>query len=99
MNLRDQPVDELQLSVRSYNCLKNAGIRTLRELVVKTEAELLNSKQVGRKSLNEIKGVLAGLGLRLGMRDDDDADDGVAVRRPNNPRQPSGAHRLPPNDG
>ena|SRR5881397_3510508 len=99
MGFRDKSVDELELSVRSYNCLKNARIRTLGELVVKTEADLLRSKNFGRKSLSEIKDVLAGLGLHLGMRDDDDADDGVVVKQPNKPRQPSsGAHRSPPKD-
>ena len=80
MNILDKPVDELELSVRSYNCLKNANIKTLRDLVTKTEAELLQTKNFGRKSLNEINEVLAGLGLRLGMRDDDE-DDAVGVLR------------------
>jgi DNA-directed RNA polymerase subunit alpha len=64
----DKSVDELELSVRSYNCLKNASIRTIRELVQKTEAEMLKTKNFGRKSLNEIKEILAGMGLSLGMR-------------------------------
>ena len=51
-------VEELELSVRSYNCLKNANIRTIRELVQKTEAEMLKTKNFGRKSLNEIKEIL-----------------------------------------
>ena len=63
----DKSVEELELSVRSYNCLKNANIRTIRELVLKTEAEMLKTKNFGRKSLNEIKEVLASMGLRLGM--------------------------------
>jgi DNA-directed RNA polymerase subunit alpha len=63
----DKSVEELELSVRSYNCLKNANIRTIRELVQKTEAEMLKTKNFGRKSLNEIKEVLHGMGLRLGM--------------------------------
>ena len=54
----DKSVEELELSVRSYNCLKNANIRTLRELVTKTEAEMLKTKNFGRKSLNEIKEIL-----------------------------------------
>src|SRR4030095_2225304 len=66
----DKSVEELELSVRSYNCLKNANIRTLRELVTKTEAEMLKTKNFGRKSLNEIKEILAGMGLSLGMRFD-----------------------------
>lgn len=60
-------VDELELSVRSANCLKNANIRCIEELVQKTEQEILQTKNFGRKSLNEIKEVLTGMGLRLGM--------------------------------
>jgi DNA-directed RNA polymerase subunit alpha len=63
-------VDELELSVRSANCLKNASIQTIRELVQKTEQEILQTKNFGRKSLNEIKEVLEGMGLRLGMNID-----------------------------
>jgi len=64
----DKSVEELELSVRSYNCLKNANIRTIRELVQKTEAEMLKTKNFGRKSLNEIKDILHSMGLSLGMR-------------------------------
>ncbi len=64
-------VDEMELSVRSYNCLKNANIRTIGELVQKTEAEMLKTKNFGRKSLNEIKEILGGMGLSLGMKIDD----------------------------
>jgi DNA-directed RNA polymerase subunit alpha len=64
----DKSVEELELSVRSYNCLKNANIRTIRELVLKTEGEMLKTKNFGRKSLNEIKEILASMGLSLGMR-------------------------------
>ena len=64
----DKSVEELELSVRSYNCLKNANIRTIRELVQKSEAEMLKTKNFGRKSLNEIKDILQGMGLSLGMR-------------------------------
>ena len=60
-------VEELELSVRSYNCLKNARIRTLAELVQKTETELLKTRNFGRKSLNEICDILEGMDLRLGM--------------------------------
>jgi DNA-directed RNA polymerase subunit alpha len=60
-------VDELELSVRSANCLQNANIRFIGELVQKTEAEMLKTKNFGRKSLNEIKETLASLGLSLGM--------------------------------
>jgi DNA-directed RNA polymerase subunit alpha len=66
----DKSVEELELSVRSYNCLKNANIRTIRELVQKTEAEMLKTKNFGRKSLNEIKEILTTMGLGLGMRVD-----------------------------
>ena len=61
-------VDELELSVRSQNCLQNAGIEHIYQLVEKTEAEMLKTKNFGRKSLNEIKEILADLGLSLGMR-------------------------------
>jgi DNA-directed RNA polymerase subunit alpha len=64
----NKSVDEMELSVRSYNCLKNANIRTIGELVQKTEAEMLKTKNFGRKSLNEIKEILAGMGLSLGMK-------------------------------
>ena len=64
----DKSVEELELSVRSYNCLKNADIRTIRELVQKSEPEMLRTKNFGRKSLNEIKEILVGMGLGLGMR-------------------------------
>ncbi len=56
--------------MRSYNCLKNANIQTIGELVQKTEAEMLRTKNFGRKSLNEIKEILANMGLSLGMRID-----------------------------
>jgi DNA-directed RNA polymerase subunit alpha len=81
MNILDKSVDELELTVRSYNCLKNANIRTLRELVAMTEEEMLHSKNFGRRSLTEIKDILAGFGLHLGMRDDDE-DDAPGVRMP-----------------
>ncbi len=60
-------VDELELSVRSANCLKNAGIKLIGELVSRSEAEMLKTQNFGRKSLNEIKDVLADMGLTLGM--------------------------------
>jgi len=65
-----KPVDELELSVRSYNCLRSANIKTIAELVQKTEQEMLKTKNFGRKSLNEIKDVLKSMGLRLGMKID-----------------------------
>ena len=61
-------VDELELSVRSANCLKHANIKLIGDLVQKTEAEILATKNFGRKSLNEIKEILAEMGLSLGMR-------------------------------
>jgi DNA-directed RNA polymerase subunit alpha len=67
----NKSVDELELSVRSYNCLKNANIRTIGELVTKSEAEMLKTKNFGRKSLNEIKEILTTMHLQLGMRLDD----------------------------
>jgi DNA-directed RNA polymerase subunit alpha len=67
----NKSVDEMELSVRSYNCLKNASIRTIGELVQKSEAEMLKTKNFGRKSLNEIKEILGGMGLSLGMKLDD----------------------------
>ena len=67
----NRSVEELELSVRSYNCLKNANIQTIGELVQKTEAEMLKTKNFGRKSLNEIKEILSSMGLSLGMRIDE----------------------------
>ncbi|PIE35854.1 DNA-directed RNA polymerase subunit alpha [candidate division KSB3 bacterium] len=61
-------VDELELSVRSNNCLKNANIRTIGELVQKTDAEMLKTRNFGKKSLNEIKAILTEMGLSLGMK-------------------------------
>src|SRR5437016_10698025 len=67
----NRSVEELELSVRSYNCLKNANIQSIGELVQKTEAEMLKTKNFGRKSLNEIKEILASMGLSLGMKIDE----------------------------
>ena len=64
-------VEELELSVRSYNCLKNANIQTIGQLVMKSESEMLKTKNFGRKSLNEIKEILADMGLSFGMKLDD----------------------------
>ena len=66
----NRSVEELELSVRSYNCLKNANIQTIGDLVQKTEAEMLRTKNFGRKSLNEIKEILQNLGLGFGMKFD-----------------------------
>jgi len=77
-------VEELELSVRSANCLKNANILKIYQLVNKTEADMLKTKNFGRKSLNEIKEVLSEMGLSLGMRlegfesPEEDAEEGEA---------------------
>ncbi len=63
-------VEELELSVRSYNCLKNANIQTIRELVIKSESEMLRTKNFGKKSLSEIKEILSDMGLSFGMQFD-----------------------------
>jgi DNA-directed RNA polymerase subunit alpha len=68
-------VDELELSVRASNCLKTANIRTIADLVQKTEPELLKTKNFGKKSLNEIKTILGEMGLSLGMRLDSEELD------------------------
>ncbi len=65
-----RPVDELELSVRSANCLQNAGIKLIGELVQRTEAEMLKTKNFGRKSLKEIRDILAEMDLQLGMKID-----------------------------
>lgn len=62
-----RPVDELELSVRSANCLQNAEVKYIGELVQRTEAEMLRTKNFGRKSLNELKGILSNHGLEFGM--------------------------------
>lgn len=66
-DLLDRSVDELELSVRSYNCLKNADIRTIRDLIRRSEKEMLSTKNFGKKSLTEIKDLLHGMGLDFGM--------------------------------
>lgn len=73
-------VDELELSVRSANCLKNAGIKLIGELVSKSEAEMLKTQNFGRKSLNEIKDILTDMGLTFGMRLDNFPDPEVIKR-------------------
>ena len=60
-------IDELELSVRAYNCLKNANIKTIGELVQKTESEVLKIKNFGKITLTELKKVLEGMGLTFGM--------------------------------
>jgi DNA-directed RNA polymerase subunit alpha len=66
----NRSVEELELSVRSYNCLKNANIKTIGDLVGRSEGEMLKTKNFGRKSLNEIKDILSEMGLSLGMEVD-----------------------------
>lgn len=63
-------IDELELSVRAYNCLKNASIKTIGDLVQRTEYDMLKTKNFGRKSLNEIKDILTAMGLSFGMKVD-----------------------------
>ena len=70
-------VDELELSVRSANCLKNDNIVYIGDLIQKTEAEMLRTPNFGRKSLNEIKEVLSGMGLHLGMEVEDWPPDDI----------------------
>jgi len=74
-------VEELELSVRSYNCLKNANIQTIAELVQKGDGEMLKTRNFGRKSLNEIKEILEDMGLSLGMKIEDDELKGIAAAR------------------
>ncbi|GFE61552.1 DNA-directed RNA polymerase subunit alpha [Geobacter sp. AOG2] len=73
-------VDELELSVRSANCLKNAGIKLIGELVSKSEAEMLKTQNFGRKSLNEIKDILCDMGLTFGMKLDEFPDPEIMRR-------------------
>jgi DNA-directed RNA polymerase subunit alpha len=77
----NRSVEELELSVRSYNCLKNANIQSIGDLVQKTEAEMLRTKNFGRKSLNEIKEILGNLGLGFGMKIDATGPFGHAAAR------------------
>jgi DNA-directed RNA polymerase subunit alpha len=80
-----RPVSELELSVRSANCLKNANITYIGELVQKTEAEMLKTKNFGRKSLNEIKSILEEMGLSLGMK----LDSFRVPKKPDQPEEPA----------
>ena len=74
-------VNELELSVRAANCLKNANIKTIADLVQKTEADMLRTKNFGKKSLNEIKEILTEMGLSLGMKLDHVPQAGMADKR------------------
>ena len=77
-----KPVEELELSVRAFNCLKNANIKMIGELVQRSEQEMLKTKNFGKKSLNEIKDVLQEMGLSLGMQ-----IEGFSLEKFNSPRQ------------
>jgi DNA-directed RNA polymerase subunit alpha len=74
-------VNELELSVRAANCLKNANIKTIADLVQKTEADMLRTKNFGKKSLNEIKEILQEMGLSLGMKLDHAQPSGSSDKR------------------
>lgn len=74
----DKSIEELELSVRSYNCLEAAGIKTIRDLVQKTESEMLKYRNFGRKSLNEIKSILKGMNLSFNMTFD---ESGMPVKK------------------
>ena len=77
-----QPVSDLELSVRSANCLREANIKTIGELVKKSEAEMLKYRNFGKKSLNEIKDKLSTLGLSLGMNIDPSLLDAPKEEKP-----------------
>lgn len=64
-SILDKPIDELEMSARAANCLKYMGVKTIGDLVHKTETEMLKVRNFGRKSLKEVKDILAGMGLRL----------------------------------
>jgi DNA-directed RNA polymerase subunit alpha len=83
-----KPVSELELSVRSANCLQNANIKYIYELVSKTEGEMLRTKNFGRKSLNEIKEILTSMGLGLGMKIDNVMKDLQNTAPVEEPKQP-----------
>ncbi len=84
-----KPVSELELSVRSANCLQNANIKYIYELVSKTEGEMLRTKNFGRKSLNEIKEILNNMGIGLGMKVD------AAIMNAHGPSQPMPQRQMP----
>ena len=67
----DKSIEELELSVRAFNCLEAAGIKTIRDLVQKTESEMLKYRNFGRKSLTEIKNILKEMGLGFNMKLDE----------------------------
>ena len=81
--LLNESVEELELSVRSANCLKTANIKTIGDLVRKTESDMLKYKNFGRKSLNEIKEILGGMGLSFGT----DVDSILAKGKTSSPER------------
>jgi DNA-directed RNA polymerase subunit alpha len=91
----DKSIEELELSVRSFNCLEAAGIKTIRDLVQKTESDMLKYRNFGRKSLTEIKNILKEMGLRFGMEIDKEtglpvgvfAEDAAAAGQYRNPTE------------
>jgi DNA-directed RNA polymerase subunit alpha len=89
-------VDELELSVRSANCLQQANIKTIGDLVQKTEGEMLKTKNFGRKSLKEIKEILAEMGLGLGMKLEGWPPKGLAGQQPQASSQHSASFSPPP---
>jgi len=95
-----RPVSDLELSVRSANCLQNAKINLIGELVQKTDAEMLKTKNFGRKSLNEIKAILSDMGLGLGMKLDffppseDFDEEGEETDSPEENENSSGAEKT-----
>jgi len=90
----DMPISDFELSVRSRNCLKKMGIKTLGDLTRITEAELLSYKNFGETSLNEIKIIMASKGLRLGQAVEDKASKKAASILPGSSSEPSGADQA-----
>ena len=78
LDMIHKPISELELSVRSANCLEAANIKTIGELIQKTEGQMLKYKNFGKKSLNEINAILVGMNLHLGMNIEDSSPAKVA---------------------
>ena len=96
LRISHRKVDELELSVRSANCLQNANIKFIGELVQKSENDMLKTKNFGRKSLNEIKEILAEMGLSLGMKLDDQALRELESRKTRDTGAPSSVEAASP---
>jgi DNA-directed RNA polymerase subunit alpha len=79
LDMIHKPISELELSVRSANCLEAANIKTIGELIQKTEGQMLKYKNFGKKSLNEINAILTGMNLHLGMNIEDSSLNKGAV--------------------